>query len=47
MLVSVEFADAGTKTGTHYVRFVAVASPEYLARHEMPRAPRDLLHTAV
>ncbi len=25
------------------VRFVAVASPEYLAHHEMPKAPRDLL----
>jgi DNA-binding transcriptional LysR family regulator len=25
------------------VRFVAVASPEYLASHEMPKAPRDLL----
>jgi DNA-binding transcriptional LysR family regulator len=26
------------------MRFVAVASPEYLARHEPPKTPRDLLH---
>jgi DNA-binding transcriptional LysR family regulator len=26
------------------MRFVAVASPEYLARHEPPKAPRDLVH---